>query len=177
MKLDPFGVSHITSDELCDIIYTNPRVNLADVQVDDPEIFNQSVKQLYYEHALLEKYHQFQSDCQTIEEKIADFDKHNQDSWFMPQEYKDLDIAKWLLDQCKTEAEMQRVGQELLMFQDRDMLVVLQFMKYLVDTFRKHNVVWGVGRGSSTASYCLYLIGIHKINALFYDLDISDFLK
>jgi len=34
-----------------------------------------------------------------------------------------------------------------------------------------------VGRGSSVASYCLYLLGVHKINSLKFDLDIKEFLK
>jgi DNA polymerase III alpha subunit len=50
-------------------------------------------------------------------------------------------------------------------------------MKYLVDTLRKNNVVWGVGRGSSVASYILYLIGVHKVDSIKYNLDINEFLK
>jgi DNA polymerase III alpha subunit len=50
-------------------------------------------------------------------------------------------------------------------------------MKYLVDTLRKNIIVWGVGRGSSVASYILYLIGVHRIDSLYYDLDIAEFLK
>jgi DNA polymerase III alpha subunit len=42
---------------------------------------------------------------------------------------------------------------------------------------REHGVVWGVGRGSSVASYVLFLIGIHKIDSLYYDLPIDEFLK
>jgi DNA polymerase III alpha subunit len=42
---------------------------------------------------------------------------------------------------------------------------------------REKDIVWGVGRGSSVASYVLYLIGVHKIDSLFFDLDIEDFLR
>jgi DNA polymerase III alpha subunit len=42
---------------------------------------------------------------------------------------------------------------------------------------RDNNIVWGVGRGSSIASFVLYLIGIHRINSLYYDLSINEFLK
>jgi DNA polymerase III alpha subunit len=42
---------------------------------------------------------------------------------------------------------------------------------------RKNKIVWGVGRGSSVASYVLFLIGIHKVNSLKYNLDIKEFLK
>ena len=95
----------------------------------------------------------------------------------MPNDYKQLDIAKYILDQCKSEAELQRAGQELLLFQERGMFVLLQYLKYLVDTMRKNNIVWGVGRGSSVASYVLFLLGVHRINSLYYDLPIEEFLK
>jgi DNA polymerase III alpha subunit len=53
----------------------------------------------------------------------------------------------------------------------------LRYLKYLVDTLRKNNVVWGVGRGSSVASYVLFLIGVHRIDSLYYDLNVDEFLK
>jgi DNA polymerase III alpha subunit len=57
------------------------------------------------------------------------------------------------------------------------MIDVLKAMKYMVDVLKSNNVVWGVGRGSSVSSYCLYLIGIHKIDSVKYDLPITDFFK
>jgi DNA polymerase III alpha subunit len=57
------------------------------------------------------------------------------------------------------------------------MIPVLKTMKYIVDTLRKNNVVWGVGRGSSIASYALFLIGIHKIDSIKYDIPITEFFK
>lgn len=95
----------------------------------------------------------------------------------MPDEYKNFDIAQWLLDQCKNDAQRQRVGQELLLYIDRNLFPLLQYLKYLVDTLRKYNIVWGVGRGSSVSSYVLFLIGVHKIDSIYYDLDIGEFLK
>ena len=64
-----------------------------------------------------------------------------------------------------------------MLFQEREAFDLLRYLKYLVDTMRKNNIVWGVGRGSSVASYVLYLIGVHKINSMYYDLDIAEFLK
>jgi DNA polymerase III alpha subunit len=95
----------------------------------------------------------------------------------MPEQYKQLDIAQFILEQCSNDEELQRAGMELLLFQERDMFDLLRYLKYLVDTMRENNVVWGVGRGSSVSSFVLYLIGIHKINSLYYDLDIEEFLK
>ena len=95
----------------------------------------------------------------------------------MPQQYKDMDIAQFVLEQCQDDSELQRAGMELLLFQERDMFDLLKYLKYLVDTMRENNIVWGVGRGSSVSSFVLYLIGIHKINSLYYDLSIEEFLK
>lgn len=108
---------------------------------------------------------------------VKDWHLRNHTNWHMPQEYHDLDIAQWLLDQCTTQEEMQRVGEELLLYQERALFSLLQYLKYLVDTMRTHNIVWGVGRGSSVASYVLYLIGVHRINSMYYDLSIHEFLR
>jgi len=108
---------------------------------------------------------------------VKEFDDQNQSQWQMPKEYYEIDIAKWVLDQCKNEEELQRAGDELLKFHDRNMFPLLQYLKYLVDTMRKNNIVWGVGRGSSVASFVLFLIGIHRINSLYYQLSVEEFLK
>ena len=105
------------------------------------------------------------------------FDELNQNLWYMPEEYLEMDIAKWVLDQCQGEAELQRAGEELILFQEHGMFILLKYLKYLVDTMRKNNIIWGVGRGSSVASFVLFLIEIHRINSLHYDLSIDEFIK
>ena len=96
--------------------------------------------------------------------------------WFIPKEYKEMDIEEFLVNQCPKE-NYDRLVEELNLYKKHNMLDVLKVMKYLVDTLRKNNIVWGVGRGSSVSSYCLYLIGIHKIDSVKYRLPISDFFK
>jgi DNA polymerase III alpha subunit len=53
----------------------------------------------------------------------------------------------------------------------------LQYLKYLVDVMTVNNVIWGVGRGSSVASYVLYKLGVHRIDSLHYNLDAREFLR
>lgn len=170
MKTDSYGVAHVTTDELCEMLYQTPSLQLTNFTVDDPEWFNQSVKSLFYEIVPLRKY-------RLNSMPIPEFDAANQAEWFMPDTYKQMDIAMWILSLCKSDEELQRVGKELLLYQERELFDLLRFMKYFVDTMRKNNVVWGVGRGSSVASYVLYLIGVHKIDSIYYDLDIDEFLK
>jgi len=108
---------------------------------------------------------------------VEEFDQMKQNSWHMPDEYKNLDIAEYILSLCDSDAKLQRCGQELLLFQERNLFDLLRYLKYFVDTLQANNMIWGVGRGSSVASYVLYLLGVHRIDSIFYDLDPSEFLR
>jgi DNA polymerase III alpha subunit len=99
-----------------------------------------------------------------------------QRNWFIPREYQTMDIEEFLISQCPKE-NYDRVLLELELYKKHNMVDVLKAMKYIVDVLRASNVIWGVGRGSSVSSYCLYLIGIHKIDSIKYDLPITDFFK
>ena len=170
MKYDQYGQTYTTSNELCDLLYKNPKLDISLFQVEDSLEYNRSVADLHAELDLLDSYH---SISQTVEE----FDRVLQTNWRMPKEYKELDIAAYVLGLCKEEHELQRVGEELILYQERDLFDLLRYLKYLIDTLRKNNIVWGVGRGSSVASYVLFLIGVHKIDSLYYNLNIDEFLK
>jgi len=98
-------------------------------------------------------------------------------NWYVPTEYMSMDIEKHILNLCKTDEEVQRVKSEIQLYQKHDFLDVLRCMKYIVDTLRENNVVWGVGRGSSVASYVLYLLGVHKVDSIKYNLPLDEFFK
>ena len=53
------------------------------------------------------------------------------------------------------------------------LLVVLNRM---VDKMKDDGIVWS-GRGSSCSSYVLYLIGVHDVNPIKYDIDFTEFTK
>lgn len=168
MKSDTYGQLIFNQNDLCELFLQDPTRTINNALVDTPIIFDGFLS--------LDNTPNLQQYTNT-NISLEEFDKNQQAMWHMPAEYYELDIAKWVLDQCKTEAELQRAGDELIKFQERNMFVLLQYLKYLVDTMRKNNIVWGVGRGSSVSSYVLYLIGIHRINSLYYDLSIDEFLK
>jgi len=170
MKYDQYGQAYTDSNELCNLLYKNPTLDISLFQVEDSLEYNRSVAELHAELDLLDSYHNI---SQTVEE----FDNILQRNWHMPAEYQELDIASYVLGLCQQENELQRVAQELLLYQERNLFNLLKYLKYLVDTLRKNNIVWGVGRGSSVASYVLFLIGVHKIDSLYYNLDIEEFLK
>lgn len=97
----------------------------------------------------------------------------------IPERYKTLEVDEYIrsIPHADGPAGQARVELELELFRTRNLFPILQTLIYIVDTMQKNNIVWGVGRGSSVASYCLYLIGIHRINSLKYNLDIHEFLK
>jgi len=108
---------------------------------------------------------------------VPEWHAANQQQWHMPNEYQQLDIAQHVLNLCESEAELQRCGAELLLYQERDLFDLLRYLKYLVDVMGANNIIWGVGRGSSVASFVLYKLGVHRIDSLYYNLDIGEFLR
>lgn len=103
--------------------------------------------------------------------------KNNQKHWKMPSKYKEIDIEKYVLSLCDTTIQIDRVNEELELYKERNMYDVLRYLIYFVDTLRANNVVWGLGRGSSVASYILFLLNIHRVDSLKYKLNIKEFLK
>ena len=171
MITDKFGLICATEHDLCEALYRNPTLDLSRFYLDDPVLFNKTVMSLFADAPLLKQY--AAPNCETVQE----FDAAQQSFWFMPEQYKTMDIAKEVLVLCKDDAELQRAGEELLLYQERNLFDLLRYLRYLVDTMRDNGIVWGVGRGSSVSSFVLYLLGVHKINSLYYDLDPSEFLK
>jgi len=110
-------------------------------------------------------------------ESVEDFDARLQSHWHMPDQYQQLDIAAYVLSLCSTPEQLQRCGEELLLYQARNLFDLLRYLKYLVDTMKQHSIVWGVGRGSSVSSYVLYLLEVHRIDSMYYNLDIREFLR
>jgi DNA polymerase III alpha subunit len=108
---------------------------------------------------------------------VPEFHAQQQSNWHMPEEYKNLDIVAHVLSLCQTQEQLQRCGQELLLYQERDLFDLLRYLKYLVDTMTENHIIWGVGRGSSVASYVLYKLGVHRIDSMYYNLDIAEFLR
>jgi DNA polymerase III alpha subunit len=108
---------------------------------------------------------------------VPEFHAQNQQHWHMPEEYKNLDIAEHVLTLCNTQEELQRCGQELLLYQERNLFDLLRYLKNLVDIMVSNHIIWGVGRGSSVASYVLYKLGVHRIDSMYYNLDPAEFLR
>lgn len=183
IKTDDLGVPRFSNRDLTDMIYSGHvdkcHVVLCDPS-DDIDKFNAAMQDQHLPE--LTKYVALDVDQKT-------FDGALQSEWFMPDEYKNLDITVYLFaklaenlqvepnDELRHTKEWKRVTEEWKAFLDRGMTDLLRYMVYLVDFMRENDIVWGVGRGSSVSSYVLYLIGVHKIDSIQYDLDWREFLR
>ena len=108
---------------------------------------------------------------------VAEDAQRRLQTWWITEPFTNLPVRETVLRLCSTDQERDRVKLEMDLFEERGLIPVLRLIFMLVDHFRRKNIVWGVGRGSSVSSHVLYLIGIHKINSLYYNLDIREFLK
>lgn len=173
MKTNKFGEIILSEPDLCDLLMQGRDVaTMPHVTVDPSVNIEQVAAVLDDPSSLLTWGFPEASDI-----AVPEFDRIRQGHWFMPDEYQQLDIAQHVLSLCDTPEQLQRAGEELLMFQERELFDLLRYLKYLVDVMRQNNVIWGVGRGSSVASYVLYLLGVHRIDSMFYDLDPAEFLR
>ncbi len=174
MKTDDLGIPRFTNKDLIDMIYSG-HIDKCHVVLCDPSDDIDKFNALAKEHGTpeLKKYI-------PIDVDKKDFDGVCQGEWFMPDTYKDINVYQYVLSKAKTpcpEHVQERIWIELQEFEKRGMMDLLRYMIYLVDFMRKENIVWGVGRGSSVASYVLYLIGIHKVDSIQYGLDYKEFLR
>ncbi len=99
--------------------------------------------------------------------------------WNIPQEYLERDIEQEIMEialQVSPEA-VERVKLEFTLYKERGMIPLLQTLLYVRDRMIEKNVIWGVGRGSSVASYVLFMMDIHEVDSLRYGLSIEEFLR
>lgn len=172
MKINSYGQIELTEQEVFEHLYTGDIQNLSNIFLTDKQ------KVIQFNQAKSANADNI-ADLKILTEPnctIQEFDKLNQKDWFMPQDYFP-NLIEWLYTKCQTQEQTNRVSYELELFTQHNMVDLLFYLKYLVDTMREHNIVWGVGRGSSVASYVLFLLDIHKIDSIKYNLDVHEFFK
>jgi len=167
MKTDQVGIPILDEKDIMELMYRSS--TFADIFVDDHTLFeniNKSVKNLGFPLTGIQ--------LKMYQPRTPD-DMTNH--WYMPDHYACIDIEAWFADKISTEEQAMRVAEELALYKEGGLYPLLRFLIYLVDLMREHKIVWGVGRGSSVSSYCLYLVGIHKIDSMKHKLEIKEFLK
>tara|TARA_B100000941_G_C28493806_1_gene549638 strand:- start:1274 stop:1879 length:606 start_codon:yes stop_codon:yes gene_type:complete len=165
-----YGEPIMNCNDLIELVYQGYDINKVKVNDDRVEKYNTIVEDLALDWPTIKK-------LTDIDININDYDRALQSDWYMPESYKNMDIEKYIRNLASETNEKQRVEQELILYKKYSILDVLRFLVYLIDTMKEHNIVWGVGRGSSVSSYVLYLLGVHKVDSIKYGLDVTDFLK
>jgi DNA polymerase III alpha subunit len=171
MKQNKFGELIFSPGDICNLIMQGrDPITLDGLLVDD-------TVQIEKAHELFDTFPQFMQPNHDTDTDVAEWHHRQQSNWHMPDEYKRMDIAAHVLGLCRNEAELQRCGAELLLYQERDLFDLLRYLTYLVAVMQDNCIIWGVGRGSSVASYVLYKLGVHRIDSMYYDLDPQEFLR
>jgi DNA polymerase III alpha subunit len=171
VSVNMYGQAILTSDNLRELLLQGKNISHLNVIFDDEiELFKKFQAEIISDEIVF---------LDAPEEKLTfdEFHSERAEEWVFPLVYQQIDVRAWLYDKCKTQREKDRVDEEYVLYEERDLVMLLRLFIYLVDYMRKNDFVWGVGRGSSVSSYILYLIGVHRVNSLLYEFDIKDFLK
>jgi len=158
--LDPQGNMYVEEDDIIELMLLNKQVKILPRNIQSFKLF--------------------ESTCKTYGIKNPfELDNVNDGiTWNMPKEYQELDIKLHIANNYTLSSQQwERVNIELNEFKQRNLIDLLRFLVYFINTLRSNNVVYGVGRGSSIASYVLYLLKVHRIDSFKYNLDIKEFLK
>lgn len=171
IQTDALGIPIFSFGDLFDVVYSGYADKINNLQCkDSTEIqkFNRSAE-LFSENKL----------CvyNPADIQQSEFDELLQREWLIPEYYQIMDIEEYVRKKCKSDVELERVNAELAEYNKRQMFPVLRLMVFLIDFMREKSIVWGVGRGSSVSSYVLYLIGVHRVDSIKYELDFREFLR
>ena len=147
MKTDHVGRFIFDQDDLVDMVMRGQPLAMLNGLIVQPMIDLETAA------LVLDDVPKFIDYDKLAQESLEEFDHRCQNTWFMPEQYQQLDIAEYLIGLCDTSEKLQRVAHELLLYQERDLFNLLRYLKYLVDVMKDNHVIWGVGRGSSVASY------------------------
>ena len=127
IKTNDYGDCIYTEDDAIDLIYSNPQIDITKIFFEDIEQYSQALKQLGISLPKIKNVPKYDI-------SVADFDEKNISNWYMPKEYYDLDVKKFLLEKCTTDKEKERVEIEYELFERKKFVKVLQFLIYFINT-------------------------------------------
>jgi len=141
------------------------------VTVDHEDIFR-----YHYNNKSISTAKKWVDDHTTVGPSLDTFD------WNIPDAYKKIDIVEYCLQKMDAKGiqgdnYINRLASELLLVEDKQMTDFIRCLIYIIDTMREHNIVWGLGRGSSCASLIMFIIGINKVDPILYDIGMEEFYK
>lgn len=166
------GVSVVEADQVLDLIRRGAIPSQLRVLAETPDVatFNANVNDT---------------------EKLREFGiepMNFQYGWQIPPEFLSLDVEEHVqtvfgerfstfgYDPAQEEAAFNRVAQELGEFRRRGLEDLLRVIIFVLHKFRETGQVWGVGRGSSCASYVLFLLGLHVVDPIKFEVPLEEFM-
>ena len=170
MKIDDYGRVRLNADEIFDALFRGDDLGGIYAYGDAVSKYNEYVRH-YDKPAMI------LADAPDLSISPEAYHRQRVTRWSYPEQYDEMDLWGELEARCSNDVERNRLRLERTEYETRELVPVLRLMMFLVDDFRSRDVLWGVGRGSSVASFVLYLIGITKINPIVHGLEIGEFLK
>lgn len=101
-------------------------------------------------------------------------------TYLIAKEYDRFDLEGYIRKKVSEKfadepAYLARVEAEMIEIKKRGMEKLYITLIYIVDKFKELGTVWGVGRGSSCASLILFLIDLHKVDPIKYNIPMTEF--
>lgn len=130
----------------------------------------------------IEQYNQYaeENDQIRIKNNIVQYCR----DWTIPDQYINLDIIEYvqhkadhyiITNNVEQNNVYDRISLEFKLYEKYKLFDLLKTLIYIINTFEENSCVYA-GRGSSVSSFILYLIGVHDVDSLEYELEIHDFL-
>jgi DNA polymerase III alpha subunit len=126
----------------------------------------------------------------TEEEQIKSIPSQNQvhaairpQQYILPARFLNLDLRQHVLEKYNEhlngaspkEIELHRIDAELEEISNRNIENLFKTIIFVVESFRRQGIVFGVGRGSSCACFILFLIGLNLVNPMVYNIPLDEF--
>lgn len=98
----------------------------------------------------------------------------------------ETEIIDEIIDRCKNgkhadlmndDAYMNRIEQELVEVVNEQQEGFILSVAMICDTLDQNGILRGFGRGSSCASLLLFMLGVHDVDPVMYDIPMSEFFK
>lgn len=111
------------------------------------------------------------------------FDKFDFD-YKIPDSYKVINLRSYFFGlgylkygQELDQVVLDRIEAELLEIEKRKLQNFFRTLIYIIDTLKSNKIIYGVGRGSSCACYLLFLLDLHKVDCIKYEIPMGEFFK
>lgn len=108
-------------------------------------------------------------------------------SWQLPDQYLNMDLRGTIVARAVDRliklnypedvhlAACERIQAEFEEIERRGMVEFMKTIIYVLDIFQEKGIIWGVGRGSSCACYILFILGLHSVDCIKYDVPMEEF--